>query len=271
MNQVKIKTFENELNIAKRAAKEAGKIQLELFANKNHTIRKSAKELVSKADIESQKIIESILKGELPGYQSYSEEKRIQEGYSTDKPFWIVDPLDGTHNYIAGLPFYGVSIALADIHDFYVGVIYLPAFDSLFWAVKNFGAYCNDEKIKCSQNHELSKSMITYDNNFYLNPDILKNYKKLIDKSFTTRITGSAAYDLCLVASGKIDARIWNSTKTCDVAAGVTIIREAGGRITDFNDAPLNLAVKDVIASNGKVHDEIIRIITMNGEDNKLK
>ncbi|MFH1288892.1 MAG: inositol monophosphatase [bacterium] len=262
MNQVKIKTFKNELNIAKRAAEEAGKILLKLFLNKNHVIRKSAKELVSGADIESQKIIEVILKNEFPNYQSYSEEKRVQQDYSADAPFWIIDPLDGTHNYIAGLPFYGVSIALADIHNFYLGVIYLPFFDSLFWAVKDSGAYCNEAKIKSSQNSDLSKSMIAYDNHFHLNSNSFKNYKKLVDKSFTTRITGSAVYDLCLAASGKIDARIWNNTKICDVAAGVTIISEAGGSITDFNGAALNLSVKDVIASNGRVHNEIITVIT---------
>lgn len=262
MNQVKVKTFEKELDIAKKAARAAGKIQLGLFSNKNHVIRKSAKELVSRVDIESQGAIESILKDEFPDYHSYSEEKRVQEDYSVDSPFWIIDPLDGTHNYIAGVPFYGISIALADIRDFYAGVIYLPAFDSLFWAVKNCGAYCNDEKIRVSQNNELSKSMITYDNHFYLTPDTFTNYKKLVERAFTTRIIGSAAYDLCLVASGRIDARIWNNTKLCDVAAGITIVSEAGGCITDFVGAPLSLSVKDVIVSNGGVHDEIIRAIS---------
>ena len=261
MNQVKIKTFENELNIAKKAAKEAGRIQLELFANKNHTIRKSAKELVSKADIESQKIIESILKGELPGYQSYSEEKRIQEGYSTDKPFWIVDPLDGTHNYIAGLPFFGVSLALVDVNYFYLGVIYLPVFDTLFWALRKEGAYCNGKRIETSKNNDLSKSMITYDNQFYLNPRSLTLYERLIEKSFTTRIFGSAVYYICLVASGKIDARIWNSTKICDIAAGIPLINEARGRITDFQGKPVSLSCGNVIASNGFVHDEILTIL----------
>lgn len=261
MSQVKIKTFENELKSAKMAVTAAGKVQFGLFSNKNHVIRKSAKELVSRADIESERIIENILNNWSFGYQIYSEEKRTHEGYPSDRPFWIVDPLDGTHNYIAGLPFYGVAIALVDMSDFYVGVIYLPYFDSLFWAVKNSGAYCNDEQIHASQNSELSKSLITYDNNFSLAQGSFANYKKLADKAFTTRIIGSAAYDLCLVASGKIDARVWNSTKICDIAAGVTIISEAGGRITDFSGTPINLSVKEAIASNGRVHDEIIRTI----------
>lgn len=253
--------FEKELNIAKSAVREVGKIQLDLFFTKNHVIRKSVRELVSKADIESQKMLERILKKETPSYRVFTEERNIQKGYPSGELFWIVDPLDGTHNYIAGLPFYGVSIALADLNHFYVGVVYLPFFDSLYWAVKQHGAYCNGEIIKTSENNDFSKSMITYDNQFYLAPKSFESYQRLIERSFTTRIIGSAAYDLCLIAAGKIDARIWNNTKICDIAAGVTLITEAGGRITNFSGNPVNLSPCDAIASNGKVHDEIIAIL----------
>lgn len=252
--------FEDELKIAKQAAVEIGKMQLELFRTKYHVIRKSPKELVSKVDIESQKKIEQLLKKEHKKYEVFSEEKSIQKAYPSNDLFWIVDPLDGTHNYIAGLPFFGVSIALADINKFYIGVIYLPGFDSLFWALKGRGAYCNDKKIEISHNDDISKSLITYDNQFYLASKSFEYYKKLVEKTFTTRIIGSAIYDICLVASGIVDARIYNSTKIYDIAAGITIISEAGGRLTDFNGNNLTLSVKDVIASNGKIHNALLEI-----------
>lgn len=255
------KSFGNELNAAKYAAKKVGRIQIDMFPNKKHVIRKSPKELVSKIDIESQSEIIHVLKKECHDYEVFSEEKTIQQAYPEGKLFWIVDPLDGTHNYIAGLPFFGVSIALADIHNFYVGVIFLPAFDTLFWAVRHHGAYCNNVKIASSDNKDLAKGLVTYDNQFYLSHDSFHNYRKLVEKTFTTRITGSAVYDLCLVASGKIDARIYNATKIYDVAAGAVLVNEAGGKITDFQGRPLTTNVKDVIASNGKVHKDIMEIL----------
>lgn len=261
MLRVDKRLFAKELNIAKLAAKKAGKIQSDMFASKNHIIRKSSKELVSRADIESQKIIESVLKKEFPDYKIFTEEKSMKEKYPPGKLFWIIDPLDGTHNFIAGLPFYGVSIALADLNSFHVGIIYLPAFNSLFWAVRHEGAYCNGQPIKTSNNDDLSKSMITYDNQFYLAAQSFTRYQKLIEKTFTTRIIGSAVYDLALILTGKIDARVWNSTKICDVAAGIVLMNEAGGRITDFKGNPLSLSACDVIASNGYVHNDIIAIV----------
>jgi len=212
-------------------------------------------------DIESQRIIEEILKKSFPQFKIFTEEKIANDDYPLGELFWIVDPLDGTHNYIAGLPFYGISIALADSNSFHLGVIYLPFFDTLFWAVKQQGAYCNDAKIEVSKNKEFSKSMITYDNQFYLSQRGLKIYERLIENAFTTRITGSAVYDLSLIVNGKIDARIWNSTKICDIAAGLVLVTEAGGRMTDFEGEAVNLSCREVIASNGKVHDRVISIL----------
>lgn len=261
MFKVNNQIYTKELEIAKHAAREAGQVQLNLFSEKNHIIRKSSRELVSRTDIESQKVIESIFKKEFPDFKVFTEEKRVQEDYPTDGLFWIIDPLDGTHNYVAGLPFYGVSIALADSNNFYVGVIYLPAFDLLLWAVKDSGAYCNDRKLEVSKNNDLSKSMIAYDNQFYLASKSFENYCKIVEKSFTTRIIGSAVYDIYLIASGRIDGRIWNNTKICDIAAGITLIHEAGGNITDFQERPLGMSVHDAIASNRKVHDKIVAVL----------
>nr|MBC8485937.1 inositol monophosphatase [Bacteroidota bacterium] len=220
---------------------------------------KSQKELVSNVDMKCQQLSYDLLTGETR-YPILSEEIRntteIAEDYC-----WIVDPLDGSHNFISGLPAFGVSIALVKNRKSVVGVLYLPFYDMLYSAIKGRGAYMNGQKICVSTNNNLEKSMITYDNMFHTDINIIKRFEKIIDRSFTVRITGSAIYDFSLIASGKIDSRVWNNTKMYDFSAGGLIIEEAGGKITNFKGKPITLKTKDIIASNGLVHNEIISII----------
>ena len=251
--------YTKELDIAKSVAKEMGKIQLKNFRKNLKVIRKSPKDFVSNVDLECQNLAYELLKKEFE-YEILSEEKRIQDDINTDL-FWIIDPVDGTHNYISGLPNFGVSIALATKNEFLLGVIYLPYFDEMYYAVKNHGAFMNDEKIQVSKNDDLEKSMITFDNQFYLDKKSFEVYKKIVDGCFTTRILGSAVYDFCLIASGKVDARVWNNTKIFDFAAGLTIVNEAGGKVTDFSGNKITLTSHDILASNSFVHKELLTLI----------
>jgi myo-inositol-1(or 4)-monophosphatase len=251
--------YTKELDIAKSVAKRMGKIQLKNFRKNLKVIRKSPKDFVSNVDLECQNLAYELLKKEFE-YEILSEEKRIQDDIKTDL-FWIIDPVDGTHNYISGLPNFGVSIALATKNEFLLGVIYLPYFDEMYYAVKNHGAFMNNEKIQVSKNNDLEKSMITFDNQFYLNKKSFDVYKKIVDSCFTTRVLGSAVYDFCLIASGKIDARVWNNTKIFDFAAGLTIVNEAGGKVTDFSGNEITLTSHDILASNSFVHKELLTLI----------
>ena len=255
MNYVK------ELDIAKSVAKEMGKIQLKNFRKNLKVIRKSQKDFVSNVDLECQNISYELLRKDFQ-YEILSEEKKTQDEIETEL-FWIIDPVDGTHNYISGLPNFGVSIALASKKEFLLGVIYLPYFDEMYYAVKNQGAFMNGEKIQVSKNNDLEKSMIAFDNQFYLNKKSFDVYKKIVDACFTTRILGSAVYDFCLIASGKVDARVWNNTKVFDFAAGLTILNEAGGKVTDFSGNQVNLGTHDILGSNSFVHQELLS--TING------
>ena len=257
--------FEKELSMAKLVAKEMGNIQLKHFRKDLKVIRKSPKDFVSNVDLECQNVSYEILKKEFD-YEIISEEKRIQDDI-TSELFWIIDPVDGTHNYISGLTNFGVSIALASKNEFLLGVIYLPYFDELYHGIKNQGAFMNDKQISVSKNDDLEKSMITYDNQFHLNANSLDVYKRVVDSCFTTRILGSAVYDFCLIASGKIDARIWNNTKIFDFAAGLTIVKEAGGNITEFNGSEVGLDSHSILASNSFVHKKLLSII--NGENHE--
>lgn len=252
--------FELELESAIAAAKKAGNLLSKHFGKKTHTIRKNKNEFVTKIDIESQSIIIEYLGKDFPIYKVLTEETRFQKEINTLT--WVIDPLDGTHNYISGIDNVGVSIALVSQQAFHMGVIYLPIKDLMLYAIEGQGAYCNDVKITVNNNVDITKSMIAYDNQFYLNRNIFKNFERLINTAFTTRIFGVATYDIALIAMGKIDARIWNCTKLVDIAAGNVIIREAGGKMTDFKNKPLSLNVKDVIASNGLVHDDLIKLFS---------
>ncbi len=251
--------FSEELEFAKATAYEVGKVQLNHFDEKLRIIRKSQKEFVSHVDIECQQTALQLL-GKKFSYKVLSEEQRNIDKLPNNL-FWIVDPLDGTHNFISGLPNFGVSIALADQTEFLLGVIYLPFFDQMYYAMKDNGAFMNGKQLYVSDNKDLEKSMVTYDNQFYLSKKSFVRYKKLIENCFTTRILGSAIYDFSLIASAKIDARIWNNTKIFDFAAGVRIVREANGKVTGFNGEEVHLDSREIIASNGLVHDYLIRIL----------
>lgn len=248
-----------ELNIAIEAAKKAGEILKKNFGQKYRVIRKSPKEMVSIVDMQAQEAILEVLEMNFPDYGIITEERRSSPGVEGKN--WIIDPMDGTHNYIAGLPFSGVSIGLAKDDDFQLGVIFFPMEDRLYYAAKGKGAFLNDERIAASQNQELSKAMVTFDNQFHLNKKSFDYYKKLIERAFTTRILGTATNDVCMTAEGRIDGRIWVNTKICDIAAGIVILTEAGGKITNFDGTPCTLDSKQVVASNRKIHEELLEVV----------
>ena len=103
--------------------------------------------------------------------------------------------------------------------------------------------------------------MVAFDNQFHLNKKSFDYYQKLVERAFTTRILGTATNDVCMTAEGRIDGRIWVNTKICDIAAGIVILTEAGGRITNFDGTPCTVESKQVVASNGKIHEELLSVV----------
>jgi myo-inositol-1(or 4)-monophosphatase len=248
-----------ELKAAIEAARKAGEILKENFGQKYRVIRKSPKEMVSVVDMQAQKVILETLEPRFPGYGIITEER--SNNVDKEGKNWIIDPLDGTHNYIAGLPFSGISIGLAKGNDFLLGVIFFPMEGRLYYAVKGEGAYFNDMPIEVSPSLEVSKSIISFDNQFHLNKNSFEYYRRLVERAFTTRILGTATNDLCMTAEGKLGGRIWVNTKICDIAAGIVIVTEAGGKVTGFDGAACTLDSKQVVASNGKIHEELLEIV----------
>lgn len=249
--------FGPELQLALDAAQAIAATQMERFDQNYRVLRKEEREFVTSVDLECHALAHERLGICAP---VVSEETR--GGFDFGHQLcWIVDPLDGSHNYIAGLPNFGVSIALVEEGRFVLGLIGIPFFGETYHAVKDEGAFRNGSQIRVSPNKILSKAMIAYDNQFHLSPHGFDRYRRLTEAAFTTRVLGSAAYDLSLVGRGRIDARVLNSTKVFDVAAGVVIVREAGGLVTDFAGDEVGVETKEILASNRHTHDALLAVL----------
>ena len=245
---------------ALKAAKAAGKIQLKYFGKRIEIRQKDKRNLVSKADLECEKVIISIIKKSFPSHNVISEETgSIDQGSDYT---WFIDPLDGTHNYLHSYSYFGVSIALEKNKELLLGVIFIPLSNQLFVAEKGKGAFLNRKKIKVSDVKSIDKAFINFDAN--LNK---KSKRKisilslLAGKIFALRVVGCAVVNLSTVATGNADAYLALNTNPWDIAAGFLIVKEAGGKITDLKGKPVNHYSQEFIASNGKVHNQLLQTI----------
>lgn len=181
--------------------------------------------------------------------------------HSDEEYKWIIDPLDGTTNFTHGLPAYAVSIALAKGHDLLLGVVYEVNRQECFSAWKNGGAYCNGKPIRVSQADTLSKSLLATGFPYYMFDkldaymDILKTF---MQKTHGIRRIGSAAVDLCYVACGRFEGYYEFNLNAYDIAGGAIIVKEAGGTVTDFSGDSNYFYGEEIVASNGKIHQEVI-------------
>jgi len=177
---------------------------------------------------------------------------------------WIVDPLDGTTNFIHGIPCYAVSIALEYKGEILIGVVHEVSRNECFYAVKNMGAFLNGKSIHVSSNKTLSDSLIATGfpiYNFNRQENYLNVLRELMQKTHGIRRIGAAAADLCYLACGRVDAFYEYNLNAWDVAAGALIIKEAGGTVTDFSNGTNWLFGKELIATNGFVKTEFSELI----------
>ncbi|NIO22567.1 MAG: inositol monophosphatase [Candidatus Aenigmarchaeota archaeon] len=250
-----------ELDVAIKAAKEAGKI-LERGFHDIQTVRmKTGRDLITGMDFKSEKRILSILRKSFPHYSIYSEEsgKKMKDSVY----MWVVDPLDGTTNYSIKNPFFDVSIALMKRNEPVVGVVHAPATKEMFYAEKGRGAYLNGKRIRVSKEFDISKTLLTYchnsdDRNVMRITEVFRRIKPLpID--FNKMRAG--ALEIAFVAAGRVGCYLTCGFHSYDVAAGTLLVREAGGRVTDFEGKEFNSESKDFLASNGRVHDRILELL----------
>ncbi len=248
------------LGAAVETAQEAGKILLEEFERPARITYKGEVDLVTQADRRSEEAIVARLKKHFPEHAILAEEGSGHERPS--KYCWYVDPLDGTTNFAHGYPCFAVSIALAEKHEPIVGVVYNPVSQELFAAARGTGATLNQRKIHVSAIDKLATSLLATgfpSHKRAQNPNI-HYYWDFTLKSHGVRRDGSAALDLAGVAAGRFDGFWEFGLKPWDTAAGVLLVEEAGGRVSDFDGKPYRLGGRVILASNGRVHEEMQRV-----------
>jgi myo-inositol-1(or 4)-monophosphatase len=256
--------MESFLAVAKEAAHAAGMIQKEKRGRVEDIQFKGDINLVTEVDRACETVIIDIIKKNYPNHQILAEESGITESGSPYK--WIIDPLDGTTNFAHGYPCYSVSIALEHNGDVEVGVIYDPVLDEMFQAIKRQGATLNGTRIQVSQAETLNRSLLAtgfaYDVQESENNN-LDHFADFILSSQAVRRDGAAANDLAYVACGRYDGFWELNLWPWDVAAGALLVTEAGGQMSLFDGSPLDIYKKQIVASNGRIHDAMLETLKL--------
>lgn len=253
------------LNIAIRAARKAGNIIAKNYERRDdiQTTLKSANDYVTNIDKASEEAIIEIIKKSYPEHTIITEESGALEGKESDIQ-WIIDPLDGTTNFVKGLPHFSVSIAIRVKGRTEVGVVYDPIRNELFTAVRGEGAKLNDMRLRVENKRELDGAILATGFPFKkarLMPTQFAMMNNLIKQAADFRRTGSAALDLCYVAACRVDGYFEMDIKAWDVAAGDLIVREAGALVSDFYGGHQYLTCGHIIAATPRVMKDMLNHI----------
>jgi myo-inositol-1(or 4)-monophosphatase len=255
------------LNIAIKAARAAGSIinRAALDLDVLKIGRKGPNDFVSEVDRAAEMAIINILLEAYPGHGILAEESGREHGAQNSEFVWIIDPLDGTTNFLHGFPVYAVSIALAHRNVVQQAVVYDPTRNDLFYASKGRGAFLNDRRLRVSKRLRLADSLIGTGFPFRKG-DNFKRYVKMFEEIMQScaglRRPGAAALDLCYVAAGYYDGFFETGLQPWDIAAGSLLITEAGGLIGNFTGESDYLHQREVVAGNPKVYGQLVQILT---------
>ena len=250
-----------ELEVAVAAAEAAGEVLRNGFGRQHHIEYKGEADLVTEADQEAERKIGEILRKAFPDHGMLTEESGETEGQGDVR--WIVDPLDGTTNYTHGVPFFCTSIALERAGEVVVGVVHDPMSRETFAAERGGGATLNGDPLEVSSTEESARALLG--TSFADRPEELETGLDLFGRFAGLvrgmRRLGSGALDLCYVAAGRLDGCYEQGFSAWDVAAGVLIVEEAGGRTTDHRGSRLDSEESEgLVASNGTLHPDLIRV-----------
>ncbi len=225
--------------------------------------RKGPGDFVSAADRKAEEVVRDALMKARPGYSLVLEENGIIEG--TDKSHtWHVDPLDGTSNFLHGVPHFAVSVGLEREGQIVAGVIFDPIKDELFVAERGKGAYLNNRRLRVSGRQDMADALVGYGTPYLgrgSHPRLLRELGAVMAVAGGTRRMGSAALDMAYVACGRLDAYWERDLQTYDFAAGVILVREAGGYVTSADGAAEPLAPRSVACGNEGLHRELVAIL----------
>ncbi len=240
-------------------AREAGALVMEYFHRRVKIEYKGDVDLVTVADRKSEALILERIRGRWPAHDILGEEGGLHDQGSDYR--WYVDPLDGTTNFAHGFPVFCISLGLEYKGRRVAGVVYDPTRDELFATEQGSGAYLNQQRIQVSTTANLAECLVATgfpSHKRHKNPNIFF-YHQITLRTHGVRRAGSAALDLCCVACGRFDGFWEFKLNPWDTAAGVLLVEEAGGRVSDFRGGPFQLDSRETLASNGLVHEEMLR------------
>ena len=249
------------LSVAIEVARKAGETLLERLHTDIRISKKGRIDLVTEMDLESEKIIVERIRRSFPDHSILAEEEGNLAGNAPYK--WIIDPLDGTTNYAHGYRFFSVSIALEMEDQVVLGVVYDPVTNEVFTAERDRGAKLNGNAIHVSEEEILIDSLLStgFPYHEHLITANLEYFGRFLKMARAVRRDGSAALDLCYVACGRFEA-LWElGLQPWDVAAGKLIVEEAGGRVTRFDDSPCTIYEQEILATNGRIHDQMVPVL----------
>ena len=233
------------LNIMIKACEKASKVIIRDFGEiENLQVKKKGpKDFVTKTDERVERILIEELEKSKKNYSFITEETGIINN-SDKENFWLIDPIDGTTNFLHGIPHFAISIALKNNDEIICGLIFDPIKNEMFYAEKNSGSFFNNRRIRVSNKIELEDCLF------------VTNHQGAIHSELNLRYTGCAALDLAYVACGRFDGYFHNKINIWDVAAGILIVNEAGGKINDINKFDMNNI--DIRASNNNIHNKML-------------
>jgi len=255
------------LDAAIEIAREAGAILREGFDRPKTISYKGEVDLVTESDRRSEQLVVARLRTRFPDHGIVAEEGG--GAAPTASYCWHVDPLDGTTNFAHGYPCFAVSIGLAEGGVPMVGVVFNPVSNELFAAARGEGAYRNDVRIRVSPVEKLATSLVAtgFPTHRRKKSSNINYYWQFTLRSHGVRRDGAAALDLCSVACGRFDAFWEFGLKSWDTTAGIVIVEEAGGRITDLHGQPYRLGGPSILASNQRIHQEVLQVAASIAED----
>ncbi|MBA2525124.1 MAG: inositol monophosphatase [Pyrinomonadaceae bacterium] len=254
------------LSFAIQTARDAGGVLIDRLG-RAQVSNKGTIDLVTEADIAAEKLIIDRIRSHYPRHAILAEESGASEGIPSipgeSEWKWLIDPLDGTTNYAHGYPCFCVSIGVERRGRIEIGVVYDPMRDEMFAAERGQGATLNERHMRVSKVEDLNRAMLCtgFPYNVRERPDFARDFTNFTMLAQAVRRDGSAAIDLAYVACGRFDGFWEDGLNPWDVAAGILLIEEAGGRVTDYQNAPLDIYTPKVLASNGLVHEAMMSVL----------
>ena len=260
--------IEHAKRVAIAAAYGGAQVLRDRFGNISHIDKKGAFNLLTEADTGSEKKIITTIREAFPDHAFLAEESGASEG--TGEHRWLIDPLDGTTNFVHQLPVFAISIALTIGPEIVLGLVLNPMDGELFSAIYGRGAELNGKPIKVSSTKFVRESLLVtgFPYNFSeVAESIMSRFTACQNASQGVRRLGSAALDLCYVACGRIDGFWEQNLNPWDTAAGAVIATEAGAVITDFSNRPFTVDQNEILVTNGKIHQEMLSLLELKDEN----